>query len=200
MEENKKIVLRLKKGDRLAFTMIYMKYHQLMYGFSYKYLYDRFQAEDAVQWLFIKLWENRELLNEELNIKSYLFTSLKNHLLNVLRDQARGALHQELYAAECDTEDDGWDEQLNEEEMRLLLEKAISHLSPQKRRICELKIREELSNAEIAERLHISVNTVKFQYNQIIKDLRSDLLTTGKNNISINNLGEIISLLLFFFP
>ena len=86
MEGEKKVVVRLKKGNRLAFTMVYMEYHKRLYGFAFHYLGDRYQAEDAIQWLFLRLWENRQLLNEQMNLKSYLFTSLKNYVLNLLRD------------------------------------------------------------------------------------------------------------------
>lgn len=52
------------------------------------------------------------------------------------------------------------------------LDKAIARLSPQKITICRLKIDEGLSNAEIAERLNISINTVKVLYYQSIQQLR----------------------------
>lgn len=176
MCEDKGMVMQLKSDSKLAFTMIYMKYHKMMYGFSYKYLFDQYWAEDTVQWLFLKLWENRQALDEELNLKSYLFTSLKNHLLNELRNQSRAIKHSEFYMSESDdSEMNPVEQALQEEDVRKALDKAMLRLSPQKRLICELKIKEELSNTEIAERLHLSVNTVKFQYNQIIKELRGQI-------------------------
>ena len=179
MEGEKKVVIRLKEGNRLAFTMVYMEYHKQLYSFACHYLGDRYQAEDAIQWLFLRLWENRQLLNEQMSLKSYLFTSLKNHILNLLRDGKREALRQEQFLREKEeTEDSSVLQQLDEEEVRQRLTAAISTLSPQKRRICELKLEGTLSNAEIAELLQISVNTVKFQYNQIIKELRSRISPT----------------------
>lgn len=179
MEGEKKVVVRLKEGNRLAFTMVYMEYHKQLYSFACHYLGDRYQAEDAIQWLFLRLWENRQLLNEQMSLKSYLFTSLKNHILNLLRDGKREALRQEQFLREKEeAEDSSVLQQLDEEEVRQRLTAAISTLSPQKRRICELKLEGSLSNAEIAELLQISVNTVKFQYNQIIKELRSRISPT----------------------
>lgn len=179
MEGEKKVVVRLKEGNRLAFTMVYMEYHKQLYSFACHYLGDRYQAEDAIQWLFLRLWENRQLLNEQMSLKSYLFTSLKNHILNLLRDGKREAFRQEQFLREKEeTEDSSVLQQLDEEEVRQRLTAAISTLSPQKRRICELKLEGTLSNAEIAELLQISVNTVKFQYNQIIKELRSRISPT----------------------
>lgn len=174
MDEEKKAVIRLKEGNRLAFTMVYMEYHKRLYSFACHYLGDRYQAEDAIQWLFLRLWENRQGLNEQMSLKSYLFTSLKNHILNLLRDGKREALRQERFLREKEeTEDSAILQQLDEEELRKRLSAAISTLSPQKRKICELKLEGNLSNGEIAELLQISVNTVKYQYNQIIKELRN---------------------------
>ncbi len=174
MDEEKNAVIRLKEGNRLAFTMVYMEYHKRLYSFACHYLGDRYQAEDAIQWLFLRLWENRQGLNEQMSLKSYLFTSLKNHILNLLRDGKREALRHERFLREKEeTEDHDILQQLDEEELRKRLAAAISTLSPQKRKICELKLEGNLSNAEIAELLQISVNTVKFQYNQIIKELRN---------------------------
>ncbi|MDE5639175.1 MAG: RNA polymerase sigma-70 factor [Odoribacter sp.] len=174
MDGEKKVVIRLKEGNRLAFTMVYMEYHKQLYSFACHYLGDRYQAEDAIQWLFLRLWENRQLLNEQMSLKSYLFTSLKNHLLNLLRDGKRESLRQEEFMREKEeAEEHTVFQHLDEEELRKRLTAAISTLSPQKRKICELKLKGNLSNAEIAELLQISVNTVKFQYNQIIKELRS---------------------------
>lgn len=176
MEGEEKVVIRLKEGNRLAFTMVYMEYHKSLYSFAYHYLGDRSLTEDALQWLFLKLWENRSVLNERMNLKSYLFTSLKNHILNELRNGKREALHYERWGKEMDEQEiDSADLLLEEEEIRSRLREAIAGLSPQKRKICELKIDKNLSNAEIAELLQISVNTVKYQYNQIIKDLRNQI-------------------------
>lgn len=58
------------------------------------------------------------------------------------------------------------------------LDKAIEKLSPQKIAVCRLKIHEGLSNAEIAERLGISVNTVKVLYHQAVTQLRK-LMKSG---------------------
>lgn len=174
MDGEKNVVVRLKEGNRLAFTMIYMEYHKRLYSFAYHYLGDRYRTEDAIQWLFLRLWEDRQLLNEQMCLKSYLFTCLKNHLLNLLRDEKRETLRQEQFLREKEeAEDNTAIQHIDEEELRKRLAAAISTLSPQKRKICELKLEGNLSNAEIAELLQISVNTVKFQYNQIIKELRN---------------------------
>ena len=55
------------------------------------------------------------------------------------------------------------------------IRKALVLLPPQKRRICQMKIFEGLSNAEIAQQLNITVNTVKVSYYKAILSLRESL-------------------------
>ena len=75
---------------------------------------------------------NRQLLNEQMNLKSYLFTSLKNYVLNLLRDGKREALRQQQFVLEKEeTEDNSLLLHLDEEELRKRLTAAIATLSPQ---------------------------------------------------------------------
>src|SRR3712207_6804505 len=84
--EEKTLVVQLKRGNCLAFTVIYKKYARQAYILSFKYLCNKALAEDAVQNLFMKLWLKREDLREDIPINRLLFTMLKNDLLNILRD------------------------------------------------------------------------------------------------------------------
>ena len=52
---------------------------------------------------------------------------------------------------------------------------ALEKLPEQKREICLLKVREELSNKEIAERMNLSVNTIKTHYSEALRLLRMHL-------------------------
>ena len=80
------LVQQLKKGNQLAFTTLYKKYGAQAFALSFKYLCSKELAEDAVQNLFMKIWIKREELEEGRPINRFLFTVLKNDLLNILRD------------------------------------------------------------------------------------------------------------------
>lgn len=66
-------------------------------------------------------------------------------------------------------------------EMTSLIEKAVENLSPQRKQIYYLKIMEGCSNQQIADKLNISVNTVKSQYYHILKEIREFV---GKNMLT----------------
>lgn len=77
----------IENGDKIAFTEAYNKYHRLLYSVSYRYLMDREKAEEAVQYVFVRLWEYRSDLNIGISLKNYLFTMTKNYVLNIIRNE-----------------------------------------------------------------------------------------------------------------
>ena len=141
---------RVQKGDEKAFTMVYGRYNKLIYVLAYRYLLDKARAEDVVQYVFVKLWEYRRELRIGVSLKNFLFTMAKNHVLNLIRNE------------------------------NAALEKAyeIAQQVPayEKKEICLMKLRGDMSNQEIADRLHVSVNTVKSHYQEALKMLRRELL------------------------
>lgn len=173
---------QIKKGNQLAFAALYDRYNRSLYALAYRYLKSRDLSEDVVQQIFVNLWINRDQINEEQNIKSYIFTSLKNSTLNTLRNNQRAIeknyellINQENYDS-TDMEEEASHEMVD------LINKVVETLSPQRKLIFKLKIEEGLSNSEIAQKLNLSVNTVKFQYSQTLKILRDKV---GKGMITV---------------
>lgn len=165
----------IENGDKIAFTEAYNKYHRLLYSVSYRYLMDREKAEEAVQYVFVRLWEYRSDLNIGISLKNYLFTMTKNYVLNVIRNENSAIEKQyELAQRTSEYEDDFVEKFENRERMDIFY-KALDKLPEQKREICLLKVREELSNKEIAERMNLSVNTIKTHYSEALKLLRIHL-------------------------
>ena len=71
----------LRRGKEYAFAAVFDRYHRLLYTIAYRFLKSEEEAEDAVQFLFMKLWEQRETFSFESGIRSLLFTILKNYIL-----------------------------------------------------------------------------------------------------------------------
>ena len=86
MEESR-IIRLLKEGDRGAFSLLYKRYWQKVYGFCRLYLNSRERAEDVVQEVFIKLWEARELLREDDSPEGFLFIVTRNLVFNQYRKE-----------------------------------------------------------------------------------------------------------------
>ena len=81
------LLILLRSGEADAFTALYERYHRLLYVLAYKYLKDRDASEDAVQQVFLKLWEARSFMEPNMNLRNYLYTMLKNLVLNEIRDR-----------------------------------------------------------------------------------------------------------------
>ncbi|MFC2116953.1 sigma-70 family RNA polymerase sigma factor, partial [Bacteroidota bacterium] len=79
------LVKNLKKGDLDAFRMIYSKYKPKVLFFAWSYLKSKEKAEDIVQDVFTKVWENCNFLQEHYSFNNYLFTITKNTILNNIR-------------------------------------------------------------------------------------------------------------------
>jgi RNA polymerase sigma factor (sigma-70 family) len=149
--------------------MIYRKYFFALYNYGKKLSSDHELIKDCIQELFVKIWNNRENLNETTSIKYYLFTSLKRKLLDVLKSP-----HVRLKAEEDLMDFDQEDGSVADEEVvhwqKEKVLKALSTLSDHQQKLLHMKYYKELSNKEISDELGITIQSV---YNAVFKALRS---------------------------
>ena len=173
---NKEIVLLLINGSHSAFSKIYVKCHRQFFLLALRYLKSKEMAEDAVQYSFMRLWETRTQIDVEQGVEPYLYGILKNHLLNTYKfHQLTLEKKEEIILGMPLFEEENITQTLYRKQRNEAIQKALTLLPPQKRRICQMKIFEGLSNAEIAEQLNITVNTVKVSYYKAILSLRESL-------------------------
>ncbi|RAJ80242.1 RNA polymerase sigma-70 factor (ECF subfamily) [Chitinophaga dinghuensis] len=147
-------------------------YFEVLHRYAYTILRDNDEAKDAVQAVFLKLWEKREALNEEQSVKSYLYTAVYHQCLNMKRHQKI----KEKYVAENDKPiyDPGNDLISKERSNQILRE--IENLPPQCRLIFSKSRFEGKKYAEIAAELSLSVKTVEVQIGKALRTLRQKLL------------------------
>lgn len=167
------LLVSLSQGDEEAFTVIYERYHKLLYVLAYRYLKSSPSAEDAVQQVFLKLWESRTLLLVNVNLRNYLYTMLKNHVLNEIRNNSNAIEKNYAIVQATPGYEDELFAKIEEKDLMDHFYQAIEHLPMQKRQVCLYKLKGNLSNQEIAEQMHLSVPTVKTHYAQAIKMLRA---------------------------
>lgn len=173
--EDHALFLLVKKRDKEAFHTLYYKYHAYLYVVALRYLKDEDMAADTVQHVFIKLWETTKALNIDINVKNYLYTMTKNHILNQIRDN-KETVSLNYINAQQEIKDKSDIVQLMEEQQTIdVLHKGINSLPPQKRRVCQLKLEEGITNQNIADEMGISIHTVKTHYRESLKMLRDYL-------------------------
>lgn len=160
------------EGDEDAFSLIYEKYHKYLYVLAYKYLKDSDASQDAVQFVFVKFWESRPFIQIHVNLKNYLYTMLKNHVLNEIRNN-NNAIEKNYELVQFSTmEEVDLLRKIEEKDLMDFLYKSIDKLPKQKKEVCLYKLRGNLSNQDIADLMGISVPTVKTHYAQAIRMLR----------------------------
>jgi RNA polymerase sigma-70 factor (family 1) len=170
-----KILMQLRDGNEKAFSIVFDSYHRYLYVLACRYLMSESFAEDAVQYTFMRLWEGRETFDYQTGIKNLLFTILKNYLLNEIRHN--NMVIQKNYELAQFTEEmeSNFLQELEDADFKSHLYKLVEQLPPQKREVCLLKIQQGMSNQEVADKMNITVPTVKSHYTQVIKLLRSQL-------------------------
>src|SRR5688500_13694910 len=78
-----------KQGDWNAYTTIYNDFYKLLNNYGYKFTRDVSVIEDAIQDLFVKLWNNKTSLGNPLSVKNYLFKSLRGILFRKIKSHSR---------------------------------------------------------------------------------------------------------------
>lgn len=172
------LVEKLRKGDIEAFDAVFEKYGNRLFGFALKYLKSKEEAEELVQDVFLKIWENRKKLMKDSSLKSYLFTISYHNICKIFRKkQLQGKLRDEIGLV-SDISVDA-EEQINYAFTLEQIEQLIGQLPP-KQKLIFLKSRKEgKSTREIAEELHLAPGTVDNHISATLKFLRKHI--SGSN-------------------
>ena len=167
-----RLVTHLRKGDHSAFEEAFHTYCLPLKAFAFQELKSEAMAEDAVQEVFCKLWLNRKNLNPTLSLKGFLFTCLKNHLLNLVRTHKNELLKNYRFAYRQQHSSNSTEEEVINREIQRDIHQFISHLPELKRTILQLSLYQGLSHQQIAQQLNVSANTVKIYLSQSSRQLR----------------------------
>ena len=163
--------------DEGAFETFYkQRYAQLCVYCKFKYGFDIDLAEDVVNSSFIKLWEVRKELNEDISPKSYLYKIIENRSLNILKHEKVKLQHAQylLKTSSIHVSQTTFDS-VDLKQLRTAIEAAIAELPEQMRRVFELSRFGGLKYGEIASQLGISVKTVETQMGRALAKLRQKL-------------------------
>ncbi len=95
--------------------------------------------------------------------------------MNLIRNENSAIAKNYEMAQSASPYEDNLIEKLEKKELMSSFYKAVDMLPAQKRDICLMKVQEELTNQEIAERMNLSVNTIKTHYSEALKLLRIHL-------------------------
>jgi len=168
----------LKNGDEDSFKSIYEDLSESVYSLAIRFLKDTGWSEEIVQEVFLRLWLNKEKLDENGNMWLYLYVLTKRLCLNRLREirRSKESFEQLMFSVEktCDSTE----EDVLTADFERYVNRAVALLPERQKVIFKLSRFEGLSHKEIAEELKISPNTVK---NHVVEALKTLKKSFGKS-------------------
>jgi len=171
------LTILLQQGDLNAFTAIHSRYYGILYNHAYKRLADREEVKDLLQELFTSIWNTKKDINFNVNLQAYLYTAVRNRILNVYKHQKVKSNYAASFESFMVNHEPTPDERLRLKELIALVDLEVKSLPAKMRLIFEMSRNAHLSHNEIAEQLNISPLTVKKQVNNSLKVLRLKLGT-----------------------
>jgi RNA polymerase sigma-70 factor (family 1) len=176
------LVQLLQKGNVKAFDSLFVAYSPKLFGFALKYFKNETDAEELVQEIFVKVWENRQTLKSELSFKSYLFTIALNQIRKHFNKKATSLRYLESLRNNAEfTENQSINDDNYESALRQI-NLIIEQMPPRRREIFTKSKLEGKSSKEIAVELNISAGTVDNQVSEALRFIRTQLKS---ENISL---------------
>jgi len=176
VKKDEQLVDELKNGSIEAFEQLYNKYSNRLYGFAIRFARgNRYQAEEIVQNVFVKVWECRNQINGHYSFISYTCTIAKNMLLNEYQHQTIINIHEAYVKTHYSIESNATQEEIEVKLLQERLSEIVEKLPPQRKKIFHLSRNHYLSNKEIAKQLNISESTVESQMNKVLAFIRREL-------------------------
>ncbi|MEO3405657.1 RNA polymerase sigma-70 factor [Mucilaginibacter sp. CAU 1740] len=161
-----------KEGVKGAFEEIYERHWGQMYIHAYKMLKDEDEAKDVIQELFAHLWTQRDELDLRTSLKGYLYTALRNRILNIFDSRKVRGNYIDSLTIYFEEHHLVIEERFREKELGNIIEREIANLPEKMRLVFEMSRKQHLSHKEIALELQISDKTVKKQINNAIRILK----------------------------
>ncbi|HMU02069.1 MAG TPA: RNA polymerase sigma-70 factor [Saprospiraceae bacterium] len=164
----------LRENPEQALHSMYQKYYSMLCYQVMSILKDRSISEDIVQEVFLEIWKKREELVVQQSIEGYLKRACRNRTLNYIRDNH---VKWEDESSLAEQEDTGFtfEQYLSAEELNLKINNVIAELPDKCGVVFSLSRFEDMSYAEIAKELSISVKTVENQISKALKILRREI-------------------------
>src|SRR5690554_3657229 len=169
------LLIRLRDGHTKAFDELYYRYAPRLMTFARTFFANQAGAEEAVQEIFIRVWEKRATLDIAKDFKPYLYQAVKYYIYNYIRDKKQACTFEEAPEEYFTNEANQHDELVYRE----LEEKAyglIHSLPKTQQQVFRLNKLEGMSSGEIAEKMNLSKRTVEHHIYLATKSIKGELL------------------------
>jgi RNA polymerase sigma-70 factor (ECF subfamily) len=169
-DKEKEFVEHLLSLDAKRFALVFDRFSQSLLGILFQMVKDEEQAQDLLQEVFLKIWNNASTYDQK---KSRLFTWMLNVARNTAIDHLRskqGKAGKNTHSIEQTTV-----HRISMQPEYTGIKKIVSELKEDQREIIDLAFFEGYSHTEIAEKLNIPLGTVKTRCRNAIRELRKSM-------------------------
>ena len=168
-ERDRELMARIKTRDTSALSELYDNYNRLLFGLILSILTKREEAEDLLQEVFIKIWQNAEKFDlERGTVYTWVVTLTRNRSIDRLR--SRIYKEQKKQSTSLDDEDvfhPLYSEASDPLENTILKERAkkvhqaLDQISEKQKKVLQVDYFSGMSQSEISEEFDIPLGTVK---------------------------------------
>ena len=166
---DKLLLQKIARNDQQSFQVLFDAWWEPLFQYAYKVLQNRQDAEEVVQEFFIHFWNKRHELPELRSLSAYLFTALKNRLLNHLAKKKYSLI--DVDVLHNDESEFSPVQQLEQKDTDSALRSMVNTLPRKMKQVYELHQFAGLTVPEIASATGNSEQTIRNQLNSAVKKL-----------------------------
>ncbi len=174
-KDEKVLVSKLRNNDVKSFDLLFEKYGDKLYRFSFSLLKNHEDSKEIVQETFYRVWEKRHEIDSSKSFRSFLFTISYHLIIDQLRLKLKDQEYRRFLKEYFKTEEVKVDSETDYETLNRQISSIIEELPAKRKQIFTLSRKQGLSHKEIAEQLNISAKTVENQINLALKLIKSRL-------------------------
>jgi RNA polymerase sigma-70 factor, ECF subfamily len=172
MNGDNEIIGRIRQGDIKQFESLFRSSYASLVKYARTVVKDHDTAEEIVQDLFFRIWQNKEKIQIESSLNGYLFRSVHNRCLHHIEHLKVVERHEIEMSAEQSTTAESPADVLQYKELQAKIARTIEKLPEMCGKIFCMSRFEGLKYSEIAERLSVSIKTVEANMGRALKEFR----------------------------
>jgi len=163
-----------RKDDIRAYNELFSRYSSRLYRQARRYITDDYVAEELMLDLLFDLWSKRNERNIQGDLSAYLYRAMRNKIVDYRRKLVAETIPIEQTSLSDTLEDQQRaDYGLAQNDMHIIYKAILETMPPQRKRVFQLSREEELSYAEIAQEMRLSINTVENYVSSALETFRS---------------------------
>jgi RNA polymerase sigma-70 factor (family 1) len=164
----------LREGDQAVFRSVFYEYHEKIHAYVLRKTNSAYIADETLQLTFIKLWNYRNNLSDDLSLFTQLFRIVRTTMIDLIRkEQTKTATLHKYNQKPVFT--NNANEKLEENELKRKINSLLQQMPGMQKKVFEMNRFEGMSYRDIADTLSISIKTVETHISRALRFLRQHL-------------------------